>query len=259
MTIVPGEVETKVCALALSRVFLITTEGARELAEMISDRLRVTSVEVVNSFDFRQKERSEVLDHIDRRTFLRHYGQLPTNGAVGCALAHRYCYSRIMEENLSDALILEDDVVPESLNRDVLATLSRLRNFDVISLGSVHAMVKRSPCGQFGAYSLHKWTHYSFGTYAYLISHTGAEKLLRAQEPRIRRLADWPLDPAELDLFLLIPAMAQLSGRQSGVVCRSGQAEKIPLIDLVRFYAQSRLWRLTGTVRTALLGDLRIG
>ena len=75
-------------------------------------------------------------------------------GYIGCFMAHQKCWQKIVNENLESALILEDDVI---FKREIFKT--EIPTCDVYYLGYIKA-------------------HYIVGTHCYVVSLSGAKKLL---------------------------------------------------------------------------------
>lgn len=118
---------------------------------------------------------------------------------VGCALSHRAAYQRIVDENLSCALILEDDVrlspdfgaslptLEEALRSDEVILMYFQSNYP-IHLSSNNAVYL--PGGR-RLLDISRF-HYLGGATAYLVSQAVAAKVAQVQQP-IRYVADeWP-------------------------------------------------------------------
>lgn len=108
---------------------------------------------------------------------------------IGCALSHARLYERIVKENISECLILEDDVFLGEMFFKVMQSRSQFpKDWDVINLCT------RTPQDAFGSflvdiYRCSKFLEPASQTAAYLLSLKGAKKLLRKVYP-IRYEAD---------------------------------------------------------------------
>lgn len=121
------------------------------------------------------------------------YGRDLTGGELGCALSHRAVCEDIRAKGVPLALVLEDDVV---LNADVPAVLAALSGmtdrFDLVRfLGSrkVAGLQQKTIADLGNGYSLNRLRTTPGGAHAYVITLSGAERLLQA----MRRI-DVPVD-----------------------------------------------------------------
>jgi glycosyl transferase family 25 len=169
-------------------------------------------------------------------------------GEVGCALSHRQVYEDVVRRGIDRAVVLEDDVAPRAADVAALGeALAELPDdWDLVYLGYTHfervtrwQWVKRltylglAPLGvlpwRLGEvvrlhprpYSAHlRRAGYHDGTYAYAVSRSGAEKLLRAQTP-LAHAADHLfvnlILGGELNAFVVEPKMFdEVSARIGG-------------------------------------------
>lgn len=111
-------------------------------------------------------------------------------GEVGCYASHLKSLRSILEKNLDYALILEDDaLVPSDITTIVKDITERLPpTWDVVHLcGTAHRAVR--PVAKLdNNHSLVRYSRIPSGAFGYLVSRTGAAKLLRP----IKRY--WPFD-----------------------------------------------------------------
>ena len=215
--------------------------------------------EIVNNFDLRNVPREMALQKIDRVSFLKKGGSLPSNGAIGCALAHRYCYERTINEGFDHALILEDDVKVSSVNlAAAIAAVKRLSDFDIISFYSKDAVVLRKIAEKVGKYNIHKSLYYCHGAHAYVVSRAGARKLLEAQSPKIRWFSDWPIHAWCMKIYLMAPSTIVMTNRPTSVqTCGPDTHGRSYLIFFV-YHLRRIIWKFIGLVRRGLFDDLRV-
>ncbi len=98
-------------------------------------------------------------------------------GEIGCFLSHYSLWNKIIENNLTNMLILEDDVVfNKTFNHYINRILSEIdiSNFDIIFLGSIK--INKSIPEKFNDF-LNYYTQ-SNNAHAYILTHKGALKLL---------------------------------------------------------------------------------
>lgn len=118
------------------------------------------------------------------------YLRKPLNlGEIGCAMSHRLCYQKIIEQNLEDAIILEDDAVFDENLLEFLKYKNEFpKNTDLILLGHYWQQYRDDGYIINTPYSLkfnHKIKNWNIrkiigrgnGTHGYYITKKGAEKL----------------------------------------------------------------------------------
>jgi GR25 family glycosyltransferase involved in LPS biosynthesis len=241
------------------RVFLITTSQDTTPPSWLSSAADVDKVTIVNSFDLRRAERSKALSFIDQDQFLFRYGALPSNGAIGCAAAHRACYDQILREKLPNALILEDDVKIVSSNLTLIRELmENLKDFDVLNLASLDSVVAKRPTVQFGNVSAHRSLWYSHGTYAYVVTSSGSRRLLRSQSPLIKGYADWPIHAWMMRQYLAMPGLVSHSDRPSDVQTSGHCIGKASFSQRCVYLSRRAIWKSIGLVRLRLLSDIKV-
>ncbi|MDZ4296842.1 MAG: glycosyltransferase family 25 protein [Moraxellaceae bacterium] len=120
----------------------------------------------------------------------------------GCAMAHLAIYEQMVNDNISSAIVLEDDgVFTQNLWRQIPNDLSR--HFDIVLLGRSKLAAEEfffsdwifpiQPIVNLGKYSIgHPWKLRKKGAVGYWISIHGAKQLLM-QNYSLQYVADdWP-------------------------------------------------------------------
>jgi hypothetical protein len=110
------------------KVFVLMIEGDVVRYNLISETLRGIEYEIVYGFHMRKlfpdiTSIGEIPDQFFHENQINKQAVLHWSlGGLGCALGHRLIIKKIVEEKLSKALILEDDVI---LNTKVMSQLKR--------------------------------------------------------------------------------------------------------------------------------------
>ncbi|MGL4667974.1 MAG: glycosyltransferase family 25 protein [Saezia sp.] len=114
-----------------------------------------------------------------------------TKGVIGCALSHVNVYKKMLDENISLALVLEDDAVMKHELKDVLGAINQLDHNDepMVYLLSSHYY---EPQGEhlFGEYSLSKFIDGS-QAHAYVLNLKAAESLHKNLLPVLWEADKW--------------------------------------------------------------------
>ena len=101
-----------------------------------------------------------------------------TVGEIGCYASHRLAWKKLVDENISQAIILEDDSILSNTFIEVLENLSRLKEWDIIKLADDRNLepAKSHPISS----NLNCVSYYRVPncTTGYAISINGAKKFL---------------------------------------------------------------------------------
>jgi glycosyl transferase, family 25 len=129
------------------------------------------------------------------------YGRPLALPEIGCALSHRLVYERMLAERLEYALVLEDDAILKDeffnfpfLDIDV--------SMDIMSLYTSGSFVRQAAHSSIGNWRLHRAAGFANNTVGYLVTAQGADRLLAASKP-VRFVADWPVPPEDMGMFVL--------------------------------------------------------
>lgn len=130
-----------------------------------------------------------------------------TPGEVGCALSHIDLWKRMVKEDIAEALILEDDALIAEAMLGVLANRDKLpKNWEHINFTTWARVI---PFGDFiyDIYRAAKYRERPFSAVAYLLTRTGAEKLLSKVIPLCRPIDDY-FSVVDLNSFTVEPQVA---------------------------------------------------
>lgn len=111
-------------------------------------------------------------------------------GEIGCAMSHRYCYQRIIDDNLEDAIILEDDAIfneelleflkykdefPRDLELLLIGHYMQVYNDDGFRIESQHSLRFNKNIAK---WKIKRLVSGGNGTHGYYLTKNGAVKLL---------------------------------------------------------------------------------
>ena len=141
----------------------------------------------------------EFVDAVDGRKFdvvnhplynaprrLRAFGKHLTGGDLGCILSHKKIYQRMVDENISAALIFEDDVL---LRDAFLPVLEKIKTIDVpfdmirfFGSPKLERLKMRNVCKLDDTHHLVRHSGMPGGSHATLMRLSGAKKMLKHME-----------------------------------------------------------------------------
>ncbi|BAS67693.1 glycosyltransferase family 25 protein [Bathymodiolus septemdierum thioautotrophic gill symbiont] len=143
--------------------------------------------EFVDAVDGRQLKESEINSVFSQENAIQNINRELTKGEIGCALSHKNIYQKMIDNNIENALILEDDVDFDDTLLDLLSRIDDFpKDWELMLLG------------HFGCIRIDKATEYSFwykkklhkkyiirrpseeghGTHGYLLNNKGAKKFI---------------------------------------------------------------------------------
>jgi glycosyl transferase family 25 len=98
-----------------------------------------------------------------------------TRGAIGCLLSHRGVWESLIRSDSPAALVFEDDSIMDPDLGSVIDNLAIPAGADIVLLGYFCNKCQRTACGVARVWKF-------FGLHGYLITRSGAEKILRQPE-----------------------------------------------------------------------------
>jgi len=166
-----------------------------------------------------------------------------------CALSHAAVYGHILENNLSGAVVLEDDAtVGQSFRRFVLE--GHCRNYGMVFLAHSVAWAYRGTRQElFPGGAVHRMATIPAWTMGYSVRADAAAKLSELLKP-VRVPADfWPCDLAKLGAHIAHPSMVGCGdspSTQTGPVpeSRSARAGIEARVRQAQKYATARYWKM---------------
>jgi glycosyl transferase family 25 len=152
---------------------------------------------------------------------LENIGRELSRSEIGCALSHKKIYIKMIDENIEQALILEDDVEFDNSLRNVLTKASIIaKKWDVILLGhhtgeSRQIDTRASYWGKIKIASnleLARPCERAYGTYGYLISLTGAKKISNKLDSIQKPIDHYTGDDTLSNLYIINSAPIKIHG-----------------------------------------------
>lgn len=181
------------------RIFIISLKRSVDRRKVMSEHLARLGLdfEFINGVDGNKLSPEEISKLYDEKWAFRQEGRHLSRGEIGCSLSHLKVYRKIVNEDLSYALILEDDVCLSPLIAGVLKAIE-----DTISpnMNEVFLMQENSSVrfkkkgkkvylidGQFVFEELKS----AQGTYAYVVTHNSAQSMVKTLTPVTHTADSW--------------------------------------------------------------------
>ena len=210
--------------MLFDKVYYINLEGRPDRNDHMKHLINKFDMDIIteriDAIDGTKLSESEISQYVTPygrkriKDAKKRYGVDLTQGGVGCALSHRKVWDDIIKNNYNNALILEDDV---DFTEDFIFKYNQIaqtfpKNYDIIFLGyhpTTDEYLYRD--------KNHKLlrTKKVFGLYGYLVSSSGAKKLLNLFpiDVQIDSVIGDHID--DLNIFLVEPNEQLVNSTQS--------------------------------------------
>lgn len=206
-------------------VFIVNLKSDKEKRHLMQKQLDEAGIkyEFVDAIDGSKLSDQEKEKVYSPQKAIEVFKRELSNGEIGCALSHLNIYRKMIEQKVEYAVILEDDVeiCPDFLNliknfkeiQDECECLLLGHNDDIkrdvflyTSLWHKKKYIKN--------YKLYRFTKVAFGTYGYIMTLRGAQKLLHSV-----KTIDKPIDHYTggfnvVDCWGLVPRCVKISDHE---------------------------------------------
>ncbi len=237
----------------LPPIYIINMVKDVDRKNSMIDRLNKLNIdaEFIEAVDGRKMTEAEISNIYDSKKRKRYFGRDLTKGEIGCLLSHRKIYSKMVDENIDIAVILEDDVIFEPDFKEALeAICSSNIKWDVIRFLGSEKIYKRG-CRKITNLGN---TRYKFarlpttpgGAHGYIITLKAAKVMLSHMQK------NWiPIDTLQgrcwetkLETLVLYPAPLYPNPDEESVIGNDERFDKtIKLKGVDRMiYPFTRLW-----------------
>ncbi|WP_439828564.1 glycosyltransferase family 25 protein [Aeromonas enteropelogenes] len=180
------------------KIYIISLEKNKERQHIIAKRMMQLGLDFEFFFGVDGSSLTQAeLAQVDQKYCHEHFNHEMNPSEVGCAMSHIRIYENMVSDNISHALILEDDAYLLSCVPDILSSIMKRPRFDMLYL--FHGKAKRWPLSHKLPHDYRLVRYRSptkkskrciIGAVAYIISINGAKKLLNHAYP-IRMPADY--------------------------------------------------------------------
>jgi glycosyl transferase family 25 len=176
------------------KIFVVNLIRSIERRKDIESKFNYYKIpfEIFQATDGSQLSLQELMEIQSNASFFKQkYGREMNEGEIGCALSHINLYKKIVSEEISYAIILEDDIEFDKRFEHFVTSSPKikklLQHFDLILLGYAAADLNYRKPGKCSVWKKIKLdetikvgvpVNRCWGTIGYLISKEGARKLL---------------------------------------------------------------------------------
>lgn len=97
----------------MRKIFILSIKNSSRRGKLVKQlkKLNLKNYAFFDAFDARNKKINELYQIFDINKFKKSYGRFPAKGEIGCTISHIALWNKIIKDNLSDAIILEDDAL----------------------------------------------------------------------------------------------------------------------------------------------------
>lgn len=208
--------------LELLPVFIINlmdSSDRREFMKTQCENLGVSPV-FIDAVYGKDLTNSDIEKHYNQKEAKQLFGRDLLLGEIGCALSHKKVYQKIADENIPYAVILEDDALIKNGFIEVIKlTLDSDVNWELVLLGH-HKNAFKGICSPLSVwekayldsvYTLNRLADFGFGTYGYIISNKGANKLLSDIKNISRPIDHYTCDSNIINVYAIFPIVVEVN------------------------------------------------
>lgn len=187
--------------------------------------------EFIDAIYGKHLSKEEINARYDENLAIRENGRPISKGEIGCVLSHSSIYKKVLEENIENALILEDDI---QIDKNILDVFENINNFPkdweciLLSYYS-ETYYKKKYCINYSSRKKIS-NNLKVGRFVtspmisgagYIINKAGARKLLNAIGEKIKKPIDrYTGDEKYINLYGVVPRLIKVDpyyGEQSNL------------------------------------------
>ncbi len=175
--------------------------------------------EFINAVDGRLLSEENINEIYSSAKAINTIGRELSRGEIGCALSHISIYKKMVNENISEAIVFEDDI---EFNNNLLKVLHKINNFpdnwNLVLLGH-HACPARDiethysfweKKGLDNTYMIARPAEMGCGTYGYILKLEAAKILLHDLKILEKPIDHYTGIDKKLNLYIVSPAVIKI-------------------------------------------------
>ena len=206
-------------------IFIINLKKDIEKEEHMQKLCQRLGLEVrfIEAVDGKYLSQEEVDSVYSEKRSIEEIGRGLSRGEIGCALSHKKIYQKIVDENMSQAVIFDDDIeLNEKLVNFFHDEMALPDNMELLLLGYWFYGIKnteflisyRKQVEFSDTVKLVRFIKNMHGTYGYLITQDGAKKLLTYLNEKIYMPIDhYTGDEKFVNLYGIYPSVVAISDK----------------------------------------------
>ena len=195
------------------KIFVISLKDSKDRRKEMESQMKSLGLafEFFDAIDGRQGLPNKYESMVDRKLAKKRIGADISDSEIACALSHALVYKKIIDENIDNAIILEDDcILGDDFAEMVKNKLCENSGKGFIYLYHLHARAIYGSKGIFyKEYNSVKLAKVAKSTVAYYLTLKIAKELYKDSVP-ISYFADWSLDLVGLfNVVAIMPRIIQ--------------------------------------------------
>ena len=171
------------------RTFIINLKESTDRRQYMINEMKKTNLE----YEFFDAVNGKNIRNIDeiylREESFKKIRKILTYGEIGCAMSHLLIYKKMIDENIEQALILEDDIIVSNDFKRIFNEL--LKKIYRQTVASKYSLVKIFDSG--------------YGTYGYIIDNAAARVIYSMNYPVLYEADRWNVFWKFIDIYVLLP------------------------------------------------------
>ncbi len=211
--------------ITIPKIFIINLKKdhqKRQHMQALCDKYSL-EVEFIEAVDGSQLSEEEISRVYSEQQSISSIGRGLSRGEIGCALSHKKIYQKMLDENMSQAVIFEDDIeLNEKLVNLFHDDMELPSNMELLLLGywyygitNTDFLISYRKQIEFSdTVKLVRFIKNMHGTYGYLITQDGSKKLLTYLNEKIYMPIDhYTGDEKFVNLYGVYPSVVTISDK----------------------------------------------
>lgn len=191
------------------KTFVINLQQYPNKKQFILDQLQkhnINNYEFINAIDGNTLSDDYISTIYDDDACNNQIKRSMAKTEIGCVLSHLSIYKNIIENDIEYALILEDDAVLSNTTKNFPDLLTN--DMDILLLGhQVGGVELLYPQFNISSYSVTNIDHVTYGAYGYVITKSGASKMLQLFSKIQYPIDCWTWFSNVLNIYYITPIM----------------------------------------------------
>ena len=190
------------------QIFVISLKDSKNRRKQIKIQMEKFGLKFkfFDAVDARKSVPKKYINKIDYKLIRYNLGRDMTTGEIGCALSHALLYEKLIDENITEAIIIEDDgILSKDFAELVKSETLQKSSFDMIMLHHFKCRIIENKLMAFiGKYRIGGIVNQPCCAPAYYINNKIINKLYNATQ-KIGYLSDFPIDLSNGDVGAVVP------------------------------------------------------
>ena len=197
------------------KIIIISLKKSKRISKL-KKRLKEIKVnyKIIEGIDGKLFKKNNKLNSIyDKKITLKNIGRELADSEIGCAASHLKAYNYIVNNNIEQAIIMEDDSFPSKFFNQWIKNNVKIENNKILNFYCYpNGFIRKKPYKSLfnNSIKLHNIIGHSFGAACYQINNYTCKKIISLTGNKVIGFPDWPFSIAfhKIELAITLPFLA---------------------------------------------------